>query len=94
NGGLGACGTPVYDSQAICAISGADFDPYTPGGNPNRNSLCGSCITISYQGRSASCTLQDRCDGCASGDIDMTPSVFSQLADFGVGRMPVTWSWV
>jgi hypothetical protein len=42
-----------------CALSTADFDPYTPNSNPNRNILCGSTIVISYEGRTASCTVLD-----------------------------------
>lgn len=59
-GALGACGAPVNDQNAICALSPADFDASSPGGNPNANTLCGSCVTISYQGKTATCTVMDR----------------------------------
>ncbi|KUI59365.1 Papain inhibitor [Cytospora mali] len=95
-GGLGACGTTLSDSEAICALSESLYDQYTQNGNPNDNSLCGKQIQITMEsGETATVTVADRCTGCAPTDIDLTPTIFQQLvpAGLGVGRTSATWKW-
>ena len=45
------------------------------------------------QGKTASATVVDKCPECASGSIDVSPAVFTQLADLSVGRIQVSWDW-
>ena len=33
-------------------------------------------------------------EGCAAGDIDLSPSAFEQLEDLDKGRVPVSWVWL
>ncbi|PBK91869.1 barwin-like endoglucanase [Armillaria gallica] len=84
NGGLGACGTPLQNSDYIVALSTAQ---YAGGAN------CGRVIRVSYEGRSVVVTVRDLCPGCLSGGIDLSPSAFQQLASLDVGRMQVTWEY-
>lgn len=94
--GLGACGITNVDTDYICAVSHLlfdGFDGYT-GGNPNSNPVCGRKITATYQGKSVTVTVTDRCVGCAMHDLDFSPSAFDNLAAESVGRLKgMTWSW-
>lgn len=92
--GLGACGITNVDTDYIVAISHEYFDEYTPGTNPNENTLCGKKIIAYYNGKSVEVTATDRCEGCSYYDLDFSPSAFSELADQLVGRIDITWEWV
>ncbi|KAI0718970.1 hypothetical protein C8T65DRAFT_736997 [Cerioporus squamosus] len=65
NGGLGACGSPIQNSDFAVALSS---DQYSGGSN------CGRRINVQYQGKSVEATVEDLCPGCASGSIDLTPT--------------------
>ncbi len=73
------------------ALSYADFDPYTPNGNPNNNSLCGKKLRASYNGKSVDVTVVDRCTGCASGSLDLSPTAFRKwIFEAGVMEIELT----
>ncbi|EIM80538.1 barwin-like endoglucanase [Stereum hirsutum FP-91666 SS1] len=93
--GLGACGITNVDSDKIVAVSEKLFDTY-PGAtnNPNANPICGKKIKASFNGKSTTVTVTDRCTGCALSDLDFSPSAFSELADESLGRIDITWDFV
>jgi hypothetical protein len=94
--GLGACGITNSDSDHIAAASHLLFDafPGYNGANPNKNPICGRKVTATYQGKSVTVAITDRCEGCAITDLDFSPSAFHELADFGLGRLSgVKWTW-
>jgi len=94
--GLGACGITNSDSDHIAAVSHLLFDAFPDynGVNPNKNPVCGRKVTATYQGKSVTVAITDRCTGCAVTDLDFSPSAFNQLADFGLGRISgVKWTW-
>lgn len=82
NGGLGACGQPIQDTEMVAALAVAGFgdssyDPAT--GNPT-NKWCGQKIRITYNGKSADATIMDRCPGCTGvGGLDATPALWEAL---------------
>jgi len=95
--GLGACGVTNNDGQNIVAMSKLLFDTYPGynGVNPNQNPICGKKLTAHYQGKSVTCTIMDRCVGCAYNDLDFSPGAFNQLANPAAGRIDgVTWDYV
>jgi len=95
--GLGACGIYNKDTDYIAAMSQLLFDAYPGynGVNPNKNPLCNKKVKATYKGKSVTVTITDRCVGCKQTDLDFSPTAFSQLADFGVGRLEgMTWEWV
>ncbi|EAA30355.1 hypothetical protein GE21DRAFT_10526 [Neurospora crassa] len=94
NTGLGACGTYSNDGQLVVALNHDQFDPSTPNGNPNRNSLCGRRIRVNANGRSVTVTLVDRCTQCPYGGLDLSPAAFSVLASTSVGVVQGSWDWV
>ncbi|KAI0437398.1 RlpA-like double-psi beta-barrel-protein domain-containing protein-containing protein [Xylaria telfairii] len=80
--GLGACGETSSDSEAVVAMSPAQY-----AGN------CGKSITISKDGKTAQAKVVDKCPACASGSIDVSSTVFGSLVDLSVGRTTVSWSF-
>ncbi|KAI1325141.1 RlpA-like double-psi beta-barrel-protein domain-containing protein-containing protein [Xylariaceae sp. FL0255] len=81
--GLGSCGVTNSDSDHVVALSSADYDA----------SYCGKTITITKGGKTATASVEDKCPGCASGSIDVSSTVFEQIADLSVGRTTVDWSF-
>lgn len=74
--GLGACGETNTDSDFIVALGHAEFDS---------GSFCGRRLTATFQGKSVTVTVVDRCAGCGQFDLDLSPAAFEQLADLDVG---------
>ncbi|KAF9521148.1 hypothetical protein BS47DRAFT_1286422, partial [Hydnum rufescens UP504] len=71
--GLGACGITNTDADFIAAIDKSLFDSY-PGAtpNPNNNPVCGKKVTATYQGKSVTVAITDRCGGCEGKyDLDL-----------------------
>jgi len=81
----------------IVAVSHLLYDAY-PGyrlGNPNNNPVCGRNITATYQGKSVTVEVTDRCEGCELTDLDFSPGAFDKIADPAIGRLDgVTWVWL
>ncbi|TFK77026.1 hypothetical protein BDN72DRAFT_866830 [Pluteus cervinus] len=95
--GLGACGVTNSGTDRIAAVSKLLFDTYPgyTGGNPNTNPVCGRMISASYNGKSTTIMVTDRCEACAITDLDFSPTAFSDLADFSIGRIHgMTWNWI
>ncbi|KAK0521920.1 Lytic transglycosylase [Tilletia horrida] len=94
-GGITACGGQYTDDDMVAALSGSLFDSSSPGGNPNANALCGKKLRVSYHGKSITVTAVDRCEACAFGDLDFTPTAFSRLASIDTGRIDgIHWRWL
>jgi len=94
--GLGACGITNSNSDLIVAVSHQLFDavPGYDGVNPNHNPICNKQMKVSFQGKSVTVTVTDRCGGCQSQDVDLSPSAFNAIADPALGRIDVQWAWV
>ncbi|KAJ3843645.1 RlpA-like double-psi beta-barrel-protein domain-containing protein-containing protein [Lentinula raphanica] len=96
--GLGACGITNVATDMIAAIGEDFFDQYAihmgvTSGNPNENPICNKKVIATYQGKSITVAITDRCGGCTNPySLDFTETAFSQLADPSVGRITgVTW---
>ncbi|KAI1373955.1 RlpA-like double-psi beta-barrel-protein domain-containing protein-containing protein [Hypoxylon crocopeplum] len=79
--GLGACGETNTESDDVVAMS------------PNQYGNCGKTINIHYDGKTVSAKVVDKCPGCTSNGIDVSPKVFEELADPAEGRVSVTWEY-
>ncbi|EJD47085.1 Non-catalytic module family EXPN protein, partial [Auricularia subglabra TFB-10046 SS5] len=94
--GLGACGITNTASDSIAAVSTALFDsfPGYDGSNPANNPICGKSATATYNGKSITFQIEDKCVGCAFGDLDFSTSAFIALfGSLDAGRVSgVTWS--
>ncbi|TPX76098.1 hypothetical protein CcCBS67573_g02642 [Chytriomyces confervae] len=83
-GGRGSCGNILQNGDIIAAMNEVEYD--------RDPSMCGRLICISYNGQIVRATVQDRCAGCPSGDVDVTPVVFERFRPREVGRFGgVSW---
>ncbi|KAF8880749.1 RlpA-like double-psi beta-barrel-protein domain-containing protein-containing protein, partial [Infundibulicybe gibba] len=82
---LGACGHENTASDLIVALNAPQ---YGNGGN------CGRNVRITYKGKSVVAKIVDKCPGCKSGDLDLSPAAFDRLANQSVGRIKVDWVFV
>lgn len=82
--GLGSCGWISTAGEAVVAIPHSMMN--NPA-NPNVNPLCGTTITISYQGAEHRATIVDTCGGCDNAAIDLSDSLFAAVAPNGDGRV-------
>ncbi|KAG2420036.1 hypothetical protein HFD88_004834 [Aspergillus terreus] len=92
--GLGSCGITSTGSEPICAVSHVIFDAASTSANPNENPLCGLKVRIRRGETSVDVKVVDRCVGCKATDLDVSRSVFGQLADLDLGRVVVEWAWL
>lgn len=81
-----ACGGYYGPNDRIAALGAGSFDG---------RSVCGKTASITYNGKTVTATITDRCEACKDGDIDVTPTVFQELAPISAGRVPgVSWALV
>jgi hypothetical protein len=91
--GKGACGTDLSDGELTAAVSkdiwGEDIWSEGP---MNANPWCGKSATVTYNGKSVTVKIMDKCQGCAPGDIDVTRAAWNQLTDNAYGsRVDASW---
>lgn len=98
--GYGACGDISYSTDPICAVSHIIFDAASTSSNPNNNPLCGKMIRITKldsstsKNNSVDVKVVDRCTGCGADDLDLSESMFADLASVSLGRTTATWAWL
>jgi len=85
-----SCGQTYADTDYVVAL--ATVTMANPA-NPNNNPICGKTINITYKGKTMAAKVVDTCEGCAAGDVDLSPSLFQALVgDLGAGRVGgATW---
>lgn len=92
NTGLGSCGIVSNDSEFVVALGYELYDSVNTA-NPNNNPLCGREITVFRGDKSVQVTVVDRCPGCSSTSLDLSPAAFNVLGAPEEGRIPITWKW-
>ena len=91
-GGYTACGSQHGDDELVLALNAPQFDPYTPHGNPNLNTLCNKMIRVTGPYGSADVKLVDRCPGCPYGGLDLSPAAFKAVGqNLDIGVVQGTW---
>jgi hypothetical protein len=80
-GGFGACGTALYDTDMVVALSvetwgASTYDVMTGAAT---NPWCNQKITIEYKGNTVEATIMDMCPGCKGKDIDLSLAVWKKL---------------
>ncbi|KAI1388162.1 uncharacterized protein F4822DRAFT_236406 [Hypoxylon trugodes] len=98
---LGACGIQSNSYEDIVSVSHIIFDATSQGNDPNTNSLCGMRIRVTRDfveagagNRSVDVVVVDRCVGCQATDLDLSLSVFTQLAPQDSGKVVGSWAWL
>ncbi|KAG7093395.1 hypothetical protein E1B28_007076 [Marasmius oreades] len=92
--GLGACGRLNGAGDLIAAVAAPIYNTF-PGAtaNPNLNPICGKKAKVTYQGKSVTVNIVDKCPGCGATGIDLSPAAFVVLAPQSVGRLKgATWT--
>lgn len=51
-------------------------------------------LHLSDQVKSVTVKVVDKCRGCNTNDIDLSPAAFERLANESLGRIQVTWDYV
>ncbi|KAI6177727.1 hypothetical protein M3Y97_00939600 [Aphelenchoides bicaudatus] len=82
--GYGACGTQIdASSQMLAAISYTYFT--TP--NPNNDPICKKCVKVTYNGKSVTVPIKDKCPSCAKEHVDLSLPAFKKLANQDLGHV-------
>ncbi|KAF7343513.1 hypothetical protein MSAN_01971600 [Mycena sanguinolenta] len=87
NGGTGACGSVLQNSDFIVALGEDTWD----GG-----SHCGQTVNVQYQGNTVQVTVQDLCPGCQGANgIDLSEGAMAALDSNYIndGVISVSWSF-
>ncbi|KAG7091843.1 hypothetical protein E1B28_008246 [Marasmius oreades] len=90
---LGACGITNTANELVAAVAATIFDNF-PGatGNPNTNPICGVRAVVTFQDKSVTVLIVDRCEGCGTTGINLSPTAFQFLAPLELARIPVQWT--
>lgn len=55
-------------------------------------SMCGREVKVTYDGKTTTAKVVDKCMGCSKGSIDMSRAAFGNIASMDAGRIQVEWS--
>ncbi|WP_067508083.1 cysteine/serine endopeptidase inhibitor [Actinoplanes sp. TFC3] len=94
--GYGACGTPINAAtEMLVAVS---YQWWTTA-NPNADPLCsGISVQVTYNGKTITVPVKDKCPGCDATHIDLSQPAFGQFASTDPSNTPgvlnVTWKFV
>lgn len=98
NGGFGACGTALYDTDMVAAIAkdawnaagGSTYDTMT---GKATNPWCGQKITVNMGGEPTTVTIMDLCPGCSGHDIDLSWAAWKKASGTNEAtRLKGSWS--
>jgi expansin (peptidoglycan-binding protein) len=69
----------------VAAINAPDWD---------NSAWCGACARVEGPNGNVTVRIVDLCPECASGDLDLSPEAFEQIAPIERGRVPISWTFV
>jgi hypothetical protein len=95
NGGFGACGTELHDTDMIVALAAPTWgkSTYDVMTGAATNPWCGQKIKVEYNGNSIEATIMDLCPGCAGQDIDLSLAAWKKLTGLDEKtRLKASWS--
>jgi hypothetical protein len=84
--GLGSCGETSSDSDRVVALAPGQFES-TP-------DACGKMIQITKGDLNATAKVVDKCPVCTLGSIDVSSTVFQEIAPLSAGRVQITWEYM
>ncbi|KAL8392661.1 hypothetical protein RB595_002745 [Gaeumannomyces hyphopodioides] len=90
--GLGACGFDDAGKDRSAYIVALSHNLMTSGSWPDAQ--CGKKVTLSYNGKSITAEVRDKCPSCSPSQIDVSEKAFLDLfGDLGIGRARgVSWT--
>lgn len=84
--GDGACSFgPSPDAMNVAALNAPDYA---------NAAWCGACADVTGPNGSVRLRIVDLCPECPSGNLDLSPQAFSQIAAMEAGRVAIDWSFV
>ena len=84
--GSGNCGFPATPNDLMVgAMNHTDYAD---------SAVCGACVQLTGPNATITVRVVDQCPECPQGDIDLSPSAFSQIADLSAGRVSIAWQYV
>jgi expansin (peptidoglycan-binding protein) len=84
--GDGACMFgPSPDDLNVAALNAQDW---------STAAYCGACADVTGPSGKVRVRLVDQCPECPSGNLDLSPQAFQQIAAMDLGRVPITWNLV
>jgi expansin (peptidoglycan-binding protein) len=75
----------INDSMNIAALNSPDW---------SNSDWCGACADVQGPNGTVRVRIVDQCPECASGDLDLSPTAFDQIANRADGRVQISWNFV
>lgn len=90
--GFGACGQPIdAATQDLVAVS----HEWWTTDNPNDDPICGLSVQVTYNDKTITVPVKDKCPSCEATHLDLSKSAFQQLAPLDQGNVQgITWMFV
>jgi len=85
---VGSCGWSNVASDHVAAMS---YEIYGTFANPAMSPVCGACLNVTGPKGTVKVKMVDRCQGCSSGDLDLSTAAFDEIADQSTGRVKIVW---
>ena len=82
--GVGACGIKTPPDYLVAAINGKQYS----------KANCGRCVSVTGPKGTVVVRIIDKCPGCNSGDLDLSVTAFTKIADKSAGRVKISWRFV
>lgn len=84
--GSGNCSFPATPNDLrVAAMNATDYAG---------SAGCGSCVRITGPDGEVDVRIVDQCPECATGDVDLSPEAFAQVAALEAGRVDIEWTYV
>ena len=84
--GDGACMFgPSPDDLNVAALNAPDW---------STAAYCGACADVTGPSGTVRVRIVDECPECPTGNLDLSPQAFSQIAALDLGRVAITWNLV
>lgn len=80
---MGACGIPTPPDDLVAAINDEQYSKEN----------CGRCVGVEGPNGSVVVRIIDKCPGCDFGDLDLSDTAFTQIAEKSAGRVKITWKF-
>ena len=85
NGGGNCMFDPTPNDLNVAAMNAVDY---------NNAAVCGEYVHIWGPKGEVTVRIVDQCPECKSGDLDLSPQAFDQIADLPQGRVKISWQLV
>jgi expansin len=79
--GSGACGFKPSTDFMVAAMNDEQY----------LKADCGKCVAVTGPKGTVVVRIVDKCPGCDRGDLDLSKTAFSKIANLSDGRIKITW---